>query len=121
MQRTDTLFPYTTPFRSHGTSGTTGTTSYDMEGRERGTGGAERPEWSGHRRQETDYDISHHIRSRAQLRRVAAQCPNRKRPGCRCRTGSYDRPGRLHHPERSEEHTSELQSLMRISYSVLCL
>src|SRR3546814_2655336 len=25
------------------------------------------------------------------------------------------------HPERSEEHTSELQSLMRISYAVLCL
>src|SRR3546814_4823441 len=25
------------------------------------------------------------------------------------------------HPERSEEHTSELQSLMRHSYAVLCL
>src|SRR3546814_7224869 len=34
------------------------------------------------------------------------------------------RPGaqlRLLAPERSEEHTSELQSLMRISYAVLCL
>src|SRR3546814_2739397 len=29
-----------------------------------------------------------------------------------------DRPGAL---ERSEEHTSELQSLMRISYAVFCL
>src|SRR3546814_2575798 len=34
--------------------------------------------------------------------------------------------GRQHHPEmrhgdRSEEHTSELQSLMRISYAVFCL
>src|SRR3546814_4806368 len=28
-------------------------------------------------------------------------------------------PGR--HPLRSEEHTSELQSLMRISYAVFCL
>src|SRR3546814_9964325 len=28
-------------------------------------------------------------------------------------------PARLH--ERSEEHTSELQSLMRISYAVFCL
>src|SRR3546814_10430558 len=28
--------------------------------------------------------------------------------------------GRLHH-HRSEEHTSELQSLMRISYAVFCL
>src|SRR3546814_1573256 len=30
-----------------------------------------------------------------------------------------DRPGLLH--ERSEEHTSELQSLMRSSYAVFCL
>src|SRR3546814_7085156 len=33
-------------------------------------------------------------------------------------------PGLLHQqvrPERSEEHTSELQSLMRISYAVFCL
>src|SRR3546814_8048908 len=27
----------------------------------------------------------------------------------------------LDHPPRSEEHTSELQSLMRISYAVFCL
>src|SRR3546814_4525894 len=27
----------------------------------------------------------------------------------------------LHHRSRSEEHTSELQSLMRISYAVFCL
>src|SRR3546814_9453528 len=27
----------------------------------------------------------------------------------------------LRNPERSEEHTSELQSLMRISYGVFCL
>src|SRR3546814_2923203 len=27
----------------------------------------------------------------------------------------------LPHPSRSEEHTSELQSLMRISYAVFCL
>src|SRR3546814_9314475 len=27
----------------------------------------------------------------------------------------------LHHRERSEEHTSELQSLMRTSYAVFCL
>src|SRR3546814_9697469 len=29
--------------------------------------------------------------------------------------------GRGHGPVRSEEHTSELQSLMRISYAVFCL
>src|SRR3546814_8971550 len=36
----------------------------------------------------------------------------------------YDDRGRKqyrYHPERSEEHTSELQSLMRISYAVFCL
>src|SRR3546814_10228081 len=36
-----------------------------------------------------------------------------------------DRPGRRNHRflilHRSEEHTSELQSLMRISYAVFCL
>src|SRR3546814_5718824 len=33
-----------------------------------------------------------------------------------------DRSGpRRRQPERSEEHTSELQSLMRISYAVFCL
>src|SRR3546814_10593079 len=30
-------------------------------------------------------------------------------------------PGRKSAPARSEEHTSELQSLMRISYAVFCL
>src|SRR3546814_5296099 len=32
-----------------------------------------------------------------------------------------DRGFALAHYQRSEEHTSELQSLMRISYAVLCL
>src|SRR3546814_3550535 len=31
------------------------------------------------------------------------------------------RRGRVHADPRSEEHTSELQSLMRISYAVFCL
>src|SRR3546814_1130877 len=31
------------------------------------------------------------------------------------------RPGKLRETLRSEEHTSELQSLMRISYAVFCL
>src|SRR3546814_4831031 len=34
--------------------------------------------------------------------------------------GRRHRDGRFH-PHRSEEHTSELQSLMRISYAVFCL
>src|SRR3546814_4995225 len=55
----------------------------------------------------------HHPRAAeagAQLRRIAAPA----------------RPGHVRHPvalpaRRSEEHTSELQSLMRISYAVFCL
>src|SRR3546814_2602669 len=43
----------------------------------------------------------------------------RRRPGDRNR-GERER-ARGHHPRaRSEEHTSELQSLMRISYAVFC-
>src|SRR3546814_2078201 len=34
---------------------------------------------------------------------------------------SLERVTLLRHAERSEEHTSELQSLMRISYAVFCL
>src|SRR3546814_2256395 len=39
-----------------------------------------------------------------------------------CHAGSLLRLMRARYPEaRSEEHTSELQSLMRISYAVFCL
>src|SRR3546814_4665868 len=51
-------------------------------------------------------------RGRAAARgRASRPCPLRARR----RTGSAGAP------ERSEEHTSELQSLMRISYAVFCL
>src|SRR3546814_3840894 len=36
-------------------------------------------------------------------------------------TVSLDNSGTIHNGLRSEEHTSELQSLMRISYAVFCL
>src|SRR3546814_10300652 len=39
-------------------------------------------------------------------------------PAPACRPAPGQAPGR---PVRSEEHTSELQSLMRISYAVFCL
>src|SRR3546814_5108829 len=73
--RTDTLFPYTTLFRS--------------------AGGALRP---GERDGRLLPD-----RSRGRSRFLLAQAGGR-------------RGG-----DRSEEHTSELQSLMRISYAVFCL
>src|SRR3546814_3289801 len=68
--RTDTLFPYTTLFRSVRTGG---------------------------------------------RRRTAV---HRRRAGVH---GAGPRGGSLHRARRSEEHTSELQSLMRISYAVFCL
>src|SRR3546814_9024985 len=71
--RTDTLFPYTTLFRSH--------------------------------RQRADR-ASAPWRRRGALRHPAAQKISLS-------DGSTDL--------RSEEHTSELQSLMRISYAVFCL
>src|SRR3546814_10938491 len=67
--RTDTLFPYTTLFRSD-----------DVPGRSR--------------------------------RSLAALCD---------RGFAIDVPGGTRTEVRSEEHTSELQSLMRISYAVFCL
>src|SRR3546814_8685705 len=76
--RTDTLFPYTTLFRSH---------SVIEERRRRRS--ATRVPWF----------------ERSAARRV---CARAHRPRARS-------------PCRSEEHTSELQSLMRISYAVFCL
>src|SRR3546814_14472653 len=81
--RTDTLFPYTTLFRSAPATGWP-----RRSGSPRGA--ASRP------------------------------APDRRGPNPRC-AGSR-RAGRGHRPEtRSEEHTSELQSLMRNSYAVFCL
>src|SRR3546814_3187897 len=57
----------------------------------------------------------------APRRRQRAGAAPRPRPPA---GGAYHRGDcspSLHHPRRSEEHTSELQSLMRISYAVFCL
>src|SRR3546814_1595969 len=78
--RTDTLFPYTTLFRSRGLRGSAA------------RGGRDRPGRRGERR--------------------AAARTRAARPSPRARSDPCT---------RSEEHTSELQSLMRISYSVFCL
>src|SRR3546814_6337054 len=71
--RTDTLFPYTTLFRSH------------------------------HRREFRRVQVHLDVERRPRIARQRA--PERHRLV----------------PLRSEEHTSELQSLMRISYAVFCL
>src|SRR3546814_1547053 len=79
--RTDTLFPYTTLFRSA-----------DRCPAPRPVPRAARPEGAG------------------KIRRGGA------RPSARGCKGAGGGAG-----ARSEEHTSELQSLMRISYAVFCL
>src|SRR3546814_6594029 len=85
--RTDTLFPYTTLFRSFDLHATGGS----RRGDSLRTGSRARELRRGHRQ-------SHLARVRAGRSRVQG-VPR----------------------ARSEEHTSELQSLMRISYAVFCL
>src|SRR3546814_9932107 len=48
-----------------------------------------------------------------------ARPPPHRTPACRAASRAPAR--RRHHRLRSEEHTSELQSLMRISYAVICM
>src|SRR3546814_4822309 len=80
--RTDTLFPYTTLFRSN------------------------------------EYPVGtfQHLYERRALRLVLDDCDQRRGID-RDQFGSPFSS----HSRRSEEHTSELQSLMRISYAVFCL
>src|SRR3546814_9690818 len=94
--RTDTLFPYTTLFRSrHRRAGS-------------GPGG--------------NRQIWHHLAGGAPRPAGGSDRAGRK-ARARHRAFKSDDPGPLHPPARgrSEEHTSELQSLMRISYAVFCL
>src|SRR3546814_8502495 len=77
--RTDTLFPYTTLFRSH-------------------------------------HCVAAHTPAMT-ISKTTNICPTRSFVGVK----GFSRRHRGAPPGRSEEHTSELQSLMRISYAVFCL
>src|SRR3546814_1636760 len=92
--RTDTLFPYTTLFRSSPTS---------RDGPRRGFG---RTHPNGSR--------SH---SRFARRELSHQGGKNGIAGHESQPEVRD----WQNQDRSEEHTSELQSLMRISYAVFCL
>src|SRR3546814_6958124 len=85
--RTDTLFPYTTLFRS--------------KSRARG----------------------HHVAERARRRRRSREAYGSHSLPPRFLSFDFPLPNmrRRSWSHRSEEHTSELQSLMRISYAVFCL
>src|SRR3546814_5694291 len=90
--RTDTLLPYTTLFRS-----------------------------ADHEQHADGED--HRIEAvRAPQRRRRQQKAEHREKDHPERNGREQARGReAHRAQRSEEHTSELQSLMRISYAVFCL
>src|SRR3546814_1009761 len=110
--RTDTLFPYTTLFRSHISvqkERTPLTEALLHAGAAMGLDVRDdlnRPDQEG---------IGYSPRTIRKGRRVSAADaflkPARRRPNVTVVTDTL----------RSEEHTSELQSLMRISYPVFCL
>src|SRR3546814_14544402 len=97
--RTDTLFPYTTLFRSLGPS------RFRRPRRDRLTGDAGFGESDGAVDHRVVDDIAEHF------------------DDSRHHLTSVQGPGVEHRDDdaRSEEHTSELQSLMRTSYAVFCL
>src|SRR3546814_3212592 len=89
--RTHTLFPYTTLFRSHLV----------------GNGGMKRQPWAR---------IAGIIALAAAILWLMGRTPI-----CRCGDVKLWHGVVASAQNRSEEHTSELQSLMRISYAVFCL
>src|SRR3546814_1238303 len=102
--RTDTLFPYTTLFRSVADCAAAGQ-------RHRGLAGP------GEQRPEHEYRGAHLADD--VIGRDRGRDPPRTQ---RHHPAEIPRPRALDHGgDRSEEHTSELQSLMRISYAVFCL
>src|SRR3546814_1409568 len=108
-RRTDTLFPYTTLFRS----------AAEAAGRiERKP---EEPRRQAVGQRHADQGARYLADRSAGVQRLLRRRPTAEiQP--RGRLGRGVDPERPHHADhrRSEEHTSELQSLMRISYAVFC-
>src|SRR3546814_6924760 len=94
--RTDTLFPYTTRFRADLVLGRRRIVPQHAVERRAGA----HLQQPGHRQLVTQQRLRRHQDQR--LAELAVHLPAQD-------------------VERSEEHTSELQSLMRISYAVFCL
>src|SRR3546814_1384989 len=108
--RTDTLFPYTTLFRSH--------ISRQRTGRPAGKGLSGQTNSSARRFPTSPWGIN------ARETKRNGKCDEETGRDCRDGAGNADAigsGGALCNHRRSEEHTSELQSLMRISYAVFCL
>src|SRR3546814_2600284 len=109
--RTDTLFPYTTLFRA-ARSRAAGAVDVSRFAVGKGAPAAGKARRGGAHRHAGQRDRR---RRRAALRRThrrAHRAVGRGRGGVKACARAR---------RRSEEHTSELQSLMRISYAVFCL
>src|SRR3546814_9156520 len=100
---TDTLFPYTSLFRSAADPRRRGAVHRHVPGQVADEGGCD-----AQPQQRTDLRPA---RGDQRLRQVPAERQRAERAGEHRKRGDA----------RSEEHTSELQSLMRISYAVFCL
>src|SRR3546814_6116359 len=98
--RTDTLFPYTTLFRSV-------EQHFDMINRRVGQNAVAKIE-----------DMGPILEGGENIFHSGLQCSTASDESQGIRIALYRKP---HGQNRSEEHTSELQSLMRISYAVYCL
>src|SRR3546814_1240883 len=107
--RTDTLFPYTTLFRSHERPAPAACAIFVIA-----RGRTHRNAPRSHRR------LSSHL-TRSSLRNLP-RCHSFEthRRNIRHKTSQLSVRENIYR-FRSEEHTSELQSLMRISYAVFCL
>src|SRR3546814_9651510 len=113
--RIDTLFPYTTLFRS--AAGLPGRSLHPPAVRRQRADAVER------RAEEGNLGAPPGRRQGPRAAVGAGPCPplephgrNGQRPRPRAEPAAHRDPAL-----RSEEHTSELQSLMRISYAVFCL
>src|SRR3546814_10305373 len=120
--RTDTLFPYTTLLRSPGSQLglRPAQRGRDSHAHREPEGGQSRDHHAGllpHRRAQPRRE---EIRGQADPDRPAGRGSGRLSVLAQVTSSADYRPG---DPvmTRSEEHTSELQSLMRISYAVFCL
>src|SRR3546814_8774165 len=116
LTRTDTLFPYTTLFRSSiGAAVDIAAQLYDQPVLRVDRAMAEKAVATG-RRIGVVATLSTTLNPTADLvRRVAAE------QGKQIEIVEHLCEGAFEAVMRSEEHTSELQSLMRISYAVFCL
>src|SRR3546814_9704061 len=115
--RTDTLFPYTTLFRSH-----------EYLRQEQCFGIEAKFMRTQHPSAYQDIRLALYHDQQLRTQQRCAE-PNHAASAPEVETGQDEKASSNHiahclHPkaqDRSEEHTSELQSLMRISYAVFCL